>query len=58
MDVHLLCCEHCGYEHSEEEIAELKNALRKGQRPWIIAGTIFFPLLIFVLYEYFTGKYT
>ena len=53
IDLNLSKCPHCGYEHSEDEIAALNKELSRKSRPGEIIALIIFPAIIYLGYKYF-----
>ena len=55
MDANLSKCMHCGYEHSDSELEELKAKYSRKQHTGLIISIVVFPLIIFFLCKYFEG---
>ena len=53
LDAALSKCPHCGYEHSEEELATLRNRLNKKSRLGMLIALVIFPAIIYFGYKYF-----
>jgi predicted amidophosphoribosyltransferase len=53
LDDGLNVCEHCGHNHTEDEMEEIKQDLWNKSRPLVFFAVIFFPALF-----YFASKWS